>query len=197
MNFSLHRLPRLFPIVAALGLMAANANAIPVIGTIESASNYSVVHTGSNPGGTQPIDEWFWFDENQLIALDYTGGLLTLAGPQSFSLSTHSGGAGDILITDMLLDLNDSDGFAGGFLSYVLNGQIAGSFSFANQHYGTSPFNSSSIENGVLSVYVWGGDQNNALGIDLGVSAPVPAPGTLLLIGLGGCGLLIGRRKNT
>ncbi len=180
-------------------LLAATgtANAVPLTGTINTGGNFSVVHTGANPGGTQPSTDWYWFDAGQQIALDLTDGILSAAGPQTFTLETPAGVSGTLLLTSLLLDLDAGDGFAGGSLSYVLNGTTAGSFSFADLNYGNSVFNSSSIEDGVLTAYVWGGDAGNDLGIDLSISATVPEPGTLLLILPGMAAAWMARRRES
>ena len=49
---------------------------------------------------------------------------------------------------------------------------------------------------GMLSVFVWGGDDANGLGIDLGIGTPVPDPGTMLLPVNGAAGLAALRRRD-
>lgn len=180
--------------------LAGTAAATPIDATVEvaSGSGYSVVHWGDNPGGTGDSMQWLWFDSSQALSLDLTAGIVTLdGGSQSFSLTSGYGATGTLEITGLNLDLNDvSDGFAGGTLDYVLNGSTTGQFNFLNQNY-NSIFNSSNFDGTNLDFTIWGGDGQNELGIDFGVSGvispvdpdPVPVPGTLALAALGLLGL--------
>lgn len=190
---------------AALFGFSAGAGALPIDGTVEEqrSDGYSVVHLGSNPGGQGNRNDWLWFDQGQSLNFDLTGGIVSLLGTQSFNLTSNNGANGVLDITGLSLDLNDaSDGFLGGTLDYVLNGTTSGTFSFFNDNH-NALYNSSSFDGTNLEFYLWGGDDNNSLGIDLGVSGvvaspdpdPVPAPGSLLLAGLGLAGLWRSRRR--
>lgn len=191
-------------LAGALLSVASTVSALPVDATINENRNdgYSVVHSGSNPGGTGNSNDWLWFNPGQSLALDVTNGLVSLLGAQSFDLTSNNGATASILITDLQIDLNDAnDGFAGGYLDYALNG-ITGSFSFADANH-NAIYNSGSFDGSSLAFYAWGGDQNNALGLDLGVTGlvvepdpdPVPVPGTLALALAGLAGVWRSRRK--
>lgn len=194
----------LFAQGAALMAVAGVANALPIDGTVEEqrSDGYSVVHLGSNPGGQGNSNDWLWFDPSQSLNFDLTGGIVSLLGTQSFNLSSNNGANSVLEITGLSLDLNDpSDGFVGGTLDYTLDGTTTGTFSFFNDNH-NALYNSSSFDGTNLEFYIWGGDANNSLGIDLGVSGvvaqpdpdPVPVPGSLALAGLGLMGLWRSRR---
>lgn len=189
---------------AALMTVAGTASALPIDGTVEEqrSDGYSVVHLGSNPGGQGNANDWLWFDPSQSLNFDLTGGIVSLLGTQSFNLSSNNGATSVLEITGLSLDLNDpSDGFIGGTLDYTLDGTTSGTFSFFNDNH-NALYNSSSFDGTNLEFYIWGGDDNNDLGIDLGVSGvvaqpdpdPVPVPGSLALAGLGLMGLWRSRR---
>lgn len=178
---------RTVSILAATAIMlgfGTSASAVPILGTIDLASNYSLVHAIP----LDSSDDWLWFDPDQEILMDLAAGVLTLDGAQSFTLGSISGATATIEFTAMYMDLNDVDGFLNGTLDYFLDGQ-AGQFVFTNSNYGASPFNSSTIVGNSLSVYAWGGDNVNDLGIDLGISGTIPEPSTLLLMAVGMLGL--------
>jgi len=191
---------------AAMLSFAGGANALPIDGTVEEerSDGYSVVHLGSNPGGQGNQNDWLWFDSGQSLNFDLTGGMISLLGTQNFNLSSNNGANSILSITGLSLDLNDvNDGFLGGTLDYVLDGTTSGTFSFFNDNH-NALYNSSSFDGTNLEFYSWGGDDNNRLGIDLGVTGivaqpdpdPVPAPGSLRLGGLGLSGLWRSRRTS-
>ncbi|MFK7977762.1 MAG: PEP-CTERM sorting domain-containing protein [Halioglobus sp.] len=191
---------------AALLTVAGGANALPIDGTVEESRSdgYSVVHLGSNPGGQGNQNDWLWFDAGQSLNFDLTGGMVSLLGTQSFNLSSNNGASSVLDITALNLDLNDpADGFIGGTLDYVLDGTTTGTFSFFNDNH-NALYNSSSFDGTNIEFYIWGGDAQNSLGIDLGVSGvvaspdpdPVPVPGSLALAGLGLMGLWRSRRSS-
>lgn len=191
---------------AALMTFVGSANALPIDGTVEEGRNegYSVVHLGSNPGGQGNTNDWLWFDVGQSLNFDLTGGIVSLLGPQSFNLTSNNGANSVLDITGLSLDLNDpADGFIGGTLDYVLDGSTAGTFSFFNDNH-NALYNSSSFDGTNIELYIWGGDAQNSLGIDLGVSGvvaspdpdPIPVPGSLALAGLGLMGLWRSRRAD-
>ncbi|MEM7081832.1 MAG: hypothetical protein AAF465_03795 [Pseudomonadota bacterium] len=177
---------------AAMALLVAlpSAHAVPITADIY---NFSVVHLGSNPAGTGDQADWFRFDAGQTLDLDLTNNFLALLAPQSFTLTTDNGATGLLELLSFSMDLNDSDGFLGGSIDYVLNG-AAGQFLFSDSNYGSSVYNSSSVENGIFSLFIWGGDDANDLGLDLGISAQIPEPGILVLMVTGLIALRLFRR---
>ncbi len=178
-------------ILGALSLMSFSgaAYATPITADI---STFSVVHLGSNPAGTGSVDDWYRFDSGQTLDLDYTGNMLELIAPQSFSMSTNNGAVGVLNLVSFSMDLNDTDGFLGGSISYTPNGD-PGLFLFADENY-TSIYNTSSVSGGVFSLSIWGGDEINDLGLDLGITAQVPEPGALLLVLTGFVAFRLSRR---
>ena len=173
--------------------LSGAAHATPITADI---ANFSVIHFGSNPAGTDAPADWLNFDMGQTLDLDYdsTANLLSLIAPQSFSLSSDNG-ANEIL--DLLsfdMDLNDADGFLGGSVDYSLGG-TAGTFSFTDDNY-SSIYNTSSVSNGILSLYIWGGDVPNDLGLDMGITAQVPEPGVLILMLIGAVAMRYSLRGN-
>jgi hypothetical protein len=192
-----------------LGLLtlAASVHALPIDATVDINANngFSVLHMGSGPGGSGDRNDWLWFDSNQTLNFDLSGGLVTLLGTQSFNLVSNNGRNAVLQITGLNLDLNDvNDGFNSGTLDYTLDNTTNGTFSFANANH-NSLYNSSSYDGTNMEFYVWGGDDRNDLGIDLGVSGtvvnpnpgpnPVPVPGTLALVLLALGGLRITSKK--
>ncbi len=183
--------------VGALAL-ASSANADLVVGEVINGSNYSLIHNGSQPSGWGDQDDWLRFDDGQSLTFDLSGGIVTLLDPHTFTLYSNNGAIGSLVITSLDLDLNDSDGFAGGTMGYILNGSIPGTFSFADDNY-SSIFNTSTQTGNQLDLYIWGGDDKSDLGIDLAFTGliddgdEIPVPGTLLLLGLG----LVALRRRT
>lgn len=186
------------PAFLALAFTSFQAHAIPVQGLVLSGGNFSVVHNGATPSGSGNRNDWMWFDPGQAIVMDLTGSDLSLLGPQSFSVHDGNGNVSSILFTSLDLDFDDAaDGFLGGTLNYVLGGSTAGTFTFLDLNY-NSIFNTSEFDGSNLEFYVWGGDEQNNLGIDLGVTGlvsvissgnSVPVPGSLSLLAIGLLGL--------
>ena len=84
-------------------------------------------------------------------------------------------------LLSLTLDLSGPNGFAGGSMTYELDG-VMGMFTFIEQIYSDSGFNTSSVDGDTLSVFMWGGDESNLLGFDGGFAGrPIPLPGALLL----------------
>lgn len=174
----------------SLSLLPAGVLAKPVTGLVANSGNYSLVH----PMPTTSSAEWWRFDDGQTIDFDYANGIITTGATQTFSLY-NGADTGSLVITDLLFDLNGANGFASGHIDYVFNGTMSGTFSFIERTYGNSVFNSSTLENGVVSVYGWGGDASTELGIDFALTGTVPEPGTLALFGLGLLGLIARDRR--
>lgn len=193
-------LAKKFSQLVAVGVMtiafAGPAHAVPIEASIDISGPYSLLHPITDAGFGDSAD-WLWFDAGQTLSLDLdlTNNMVTLfGGPQSFTLASNNGAIAGMDIVGLNMDLNDSDGFLSGAMDYLLDG-TAGTFNFTNQNYGNTPFNSSNISDGVFSLFVWGGDDVNGIGIDLGVSAPVPEPATWMLILAGITGLWFSRRQ--
>jgi hypothetical protein len=180
-NFGKHLFVMMFGAVTTLAF-SGTAHAIPITADI---ANFSLIHLGSNPSGTGDPDDWFNFDSGQTLDLDFdtNASLLSLLGPQSFSMSTNNGALSTLDLLSFDMDLNDTDGFAGGEVSYFLD-SVAGTFIFSDANY-NAIYNTSSISDGVLTLSIWGGDEINDLGLDMGLTAQVPEPGVLMLFLIG------------
>lgn len=196
-------------VLATAGMLsfAGTASALPMDGTVEEnrGDGYSVVHMGSNPGGQGNSNDWLWFNPGQSLNFDLTGDLVSLLGSQVFSLSSNNGANSLLEITslDLNLDLgNPGDGFLGGTLSYVLDGSTNGTFEFFDDNH-NALYNSASFDGTNFELYIWGGDDQNNLGIDLGLSGvvagpdpdPIPVPGSMALAVLGLAGLWRSKRS--
>ena len=183
-------------LIVTIGIsLMAPAFAIPLTGTIGSGNNFSVIHAGSHPSGSGEWEDWQWFDAGQRIQLMLEDDILSLNGEQTFSLNVPSDPeqAGLVTFTELLINLNDEDGFGdGSYLNYTLDG-IDGTFDFLDENYGQSPFNSSSWQGGRLTVAAWGGDVQNDLGMDIIISTPEPGVIALFLLGL--AGVIVMRRR--
>ncbi len=190
--FKKHLLVLMLGAAGTLSLTGA-AQATPITADV---AGFSLIHPGSNPAGTGDVDDWLNFDAGQTIDLDYdsTSNLLSLAGAPIFTLSSANGASAVLVMNSFDMDLNDADGFLGGSIDYTLNGD-AGTFTFTNNNY-TSIYNTSSINNGMLSLYIWGGDDANDWGLDMGLHADVPEPGMLVLLLMGGLAMRYSLRGN-
>lgn len=184
---------------ATLLLIAAgNVSAATVIGSWLSDGMWSLIHAGSTPASPLPPADHLRWDGGQTIIFDLTGTTLTATGPQTWSLTSYAGATGEFTLTSMTLDLDDPSGFSSGTLDYSLVvdsgpmiGSYAGTFSFGTMSAAGTPFNSSGDSSGRFEFYLWGGDDANDLGIDIGVGeVPIPAPFLLLASCLMGMGFL-------
>ncbi len=188
--------------VATLSLFTLSANAATLIGTFLDSNRWTLVHDSATPGNTAPADFLRW-DPGQTIMLDLTGSILSAGGPQEYNLTSDNGATATFTLLSASFDLSGANGFAGGTLDYTMDvtggpmdGSFAGTFTFAEASYGNSPFNSSTLENGKLSLYGWAGDEANGIGIDIAFSAQVPIPAPLLLFASGLMGLGLLRRRS-
>ncbi len=188
---------------AALGsvllLGAQAAQAITYEGSIlTGAAAFSLVHGGSGVTPTDDPDDWLRFDAGQSFTFDVTGLVVTASGPQSYSLTSNNGATATFVIESMSLELDDTTGIPSGTLAYSLDG-VAGVFSFAEETYDGTVFNSSVFDGDTLSVFLWGGDTVNDIGIDWGFTgSPIPVPPAVLLFGsaIAGLGLMRRRRRD-
>lgn len=185
-----------FFVAVAAALSFTSANAIPVTFSIlhgEDGGIYSLIHDNSTPSGgnwqyvdaSQTFSGWLdesslYADPDQLVALS-NGETLTI---HSFDLEL-----------DGEYGIRDTESQIGSLVYSLTNAgsTISGIFGFTGLHY-SSIFNRASMDDGIFTAYVWGGDTGNQLGIDLGVRS-VPEPATLFLLGLGLLGLTFSRRR--
>lgn len=174
------------------------AHAITYEGTIlTGAAGYSLIHEGSTPTPTDGADDWLRFDSGQDFTFDVTGLVVSATGPQSFSLTSNNGATATFVIASMSLELDDTTGIPSGTLDYSLDG-VAGTFTFLEESYGNTVFNSSEFSGDMLTVFLWGGDTINDLGIDIGFTgSPIPVPPALMLFGSAIAGLAIIRRRRS
>lgn len=176
-------------------LLTTQAFALTYTGVwLTDAFRYSLVRDGDTPSPVTDPDQWLYFDAGQPFTFDVTGTTLTAGGPQVYSLSSTSGATATFTLLSLVLDLSGPNGLAGGSMDYQLDG-VAGTFTFLEQIYADSVFNTSSFDGAALSVFIWGGDPTNVLSIDGGFTgSPVPLPGALILFASAlGC-LGFGRR---
>ncbi len=185
-----------------LASFALSANAATVTGTWLSSGQWSLIHAGSSAGGTGDAADFLRWLPDQEVIFDLTATTLTASGPQDFDLISSNGDGATFTLQSATLDLSDTDGFFGGTMDYSLTvdsgplvGTYMGTFTFANDSFSGTLFNSSSIENGVFNIYLWGGDVANDIGIDVGLSTVVPIPAPLLLFASGLFGLGLTRRR--
>ncbi|MEM9056892.1 MAG: hypothetical protein AAGD86_05405, partial [Pseudomonadota bacterium] len=167
-------------LVLLLGTSAAHA--VTYEGSILSGSNgVSLVH-GVPLSDTDPAD-WLRFDDGASFTFDVTGLIVSASGPQSYTLTSNAGDTATFVIESMLLELDDITGIPMGTIDYTLDG-VAGTFTFLEQTYGDSGFNSSSFDGSDITVAIWGGDAANNLGLDLVFTgSPIPVPPALWLLG--------------
>lgn len=186
--------------LTALVLLGSNASALTLTGVVLDDTQWSLIHGGSGTNPTTDASDHLRWIAGQEIVFDLTGTTLSAAGPQVFMLMADNFvDFATFTLLSFTAELGNSNGFVSGAMQYELtvdSGPLAsdspysGTFSFGTMSAG--PFNSSSTDNGVFSLFAWGGDTDNNIGIDIGISAvvPVPAPLLLLLPSLLGLGLL-------
>ncbi|NND60253.1 MAG: hypothetical protein HKN49_08295 [Gammaproteobacteria bacterium] len=189
-------------IFASLGLLSLNASATTYVGTFLTDAAWTLIHGSATPNATTTAAEHLRWDANQQVIFDLTGSTLTISDPQLYTLSSNSGDSAELVLLAGSFDLDGPDGFQSGTLDYELNvlsgpltGAYTGTFSFAAMNAANFPFNSSTTSNGVFEMYLWGGDSVNDLGIDLGISAPVPLPAPVFLLAAALAGLGFTRRR--
>lgn len=169
-------------VLASALLSSAPAQAITYTGTwLTDVFRYSLVRDGADPAPITDPDDWLYFDAGQSFTFDITGTDLTASGPQVYNLSSANGAMATFTLVSLMLDLSGPNGLAGGSMSYQLDG-VPGTFTFVEQIYAGSVFNTSSFDGSEVTVFIWGGDPANSLSIDGGFGgSPVPVPGALVL----------------
>ncbi len=183
-------------LAAVLGLFSGVANAAPYQGTILDGGNWSLIHEGAGMQPTNGSDDWLRFDPGQPFVFDVSGLLVTASGPQSYSLASNNGAVATFVLESLSLSLDATTGIPSGSMDYTLDG-VAGTFLFAAETYGQTVFNSSITDGNTLTVFLWGGDTANDLGIDIGFEGTlVPLPPAVMLFASALIGLAFLRRRN-
>ena len=184
-------------VVGTLVLMfgATAAHAVTYLADIHNGWGYSLVHEA--PADVADQDDWLRFDAGETLTFDLNGLTLTASDPQSYDLASNNGATATLVIESMLLNLNDILGIPSGTIEYTLDG-VAGTFTFLEQTYGNTPYNSYMFDGDELTVNLWGGDDANELGFDLRFTgSPVPVPPALWLFGSAVAALAMRRRQAT
>ncbi len=187
-----------------LSVFAVSASAVPVSGLIENdGETFSVVHPGANPGGAgDPATDWYWFKDGETFNFDFTDGIVTTDGLQSYELMSGGGTARIFDIVSLILDTNGEGGFAGGEMEYRVDGGNVRTFVFEDTgpQRNAGPGNSSSFDGVNFQAFLWSGDIGAELGIDFSFSAilgstQINEPSVLALMGLGLLGFAAARRR--
>ena len=104
-----------------------------------------------------------------------------------------------VLILDLFIDTNDADGFLGGSMLLSLDSESPITISFSNSNTDGTPFNTTSIDNGVFSAFLSGaaldGPQLNFAFSGTVGPIGVAEPGVLALIAFGGLAFGFSRRR--
>lgn len=169
-----------------------------------SGGTYSLVHDNAGPSGGNHRN----FNDGQSFWGDLTADGLTTSGFGDQWLSLDTGM--DFVLHELTLfldgafGLTEVGGIAGQMVYTIYSGEnveFSGIFEFTADGY-TTLFNQSTMTDGTFFAALWGGDEQNDLGIDFVFhGAQVPEPGTLILMGLGLLGMgfsrgFSGRQKN-
>ncbi|MEL7450872.1 MAG: PEP-CTERM sorting domain-containing protein [Pseudomonadota bacterium] len=179
-------------LVLMLGTSAAHA--ITYDGSIVSgAGGFSLTH-GIPVSDTDP-DDWLRFADGDAFTFDVDGLTVTAGGPQTYTLTSNNGAMAEFVLLSMMLELDDTTGIPSGTIDYTLDG-VAGTFTFLEQTYGDTDFNSSSFDGSTITVNLWGADDANGIGLDLRFTgSPVPVPPALWLFGSAVAALAMRRRS--
>lgn len=150
------------------------------------------------------MDMPFFFEDDTPFEFDFDAadGIVSLTNEQRFLLENADGDSGLLAITGMSLNINDTDGFLGGMLMGSFDDEEF-TILFNNENIDGTPFNTTTIENGVFSAFLSGttlemdGRQMNfaftgRVGDDM---MDVAEPSVLALIAFGGLALGFSRRK--
>lgn len=209
---NLHKTTAITLLGAVLALVIDTAGATPLTGTVlRDASDDDLfsfyLESAELPPpiqGPQPLNanpEAYFFEEGATFDFEFVDGIITLEQPQTFfPLVRESDGDEAVLeILSLSIDTNDTDGFLSGFANVRFNGAPEDQIIFSDENIDGTPFNSSTLENGLLSVFLSGrtlgdGPQLN-FAFQSQVSAPVPEPASLALFGLGALSVAAARRR--
>ncbi len=185
-----------------LTMFATSANAVPVSGLIENdGETFSVLHPGANPGGAgDPATDWYWFKDGETFDFDFTDGVVSTEGLQSYELMSGGGTTRIFDIVSLVFDTNGSGGFAGGEMEYRVDGGNVRTFVFEQDPQRAGPGNSSTFDGVNFQAFMWAGDVGAELGIDFSFSAilgstQINEPSVLALMGLGLLGFAAARRR--
>ena len=179
-------------LVLMLGTSAAHA--ITYDGSIVSgAHGFSLVH-GVPVNQTDP-DDWLRFADGESFTFDVTGLMVSAGGPQAYTLTSNNGAMAEFVLLSMMLELDDTTGIPSGTIEYTLDG-VAGTFTFLEQTYGNTIFNSSSFDGDTITVNLWGADEANNIGLDfVFTGSPIPVPPAVWLFGSAVAALAMRRRS--
>ncbi|MEO0420783.1 MAG: PEP-CTERM sorting domain-containing protein [Pseudomonadota bacterium] len=149
------------------------------------------------------MDMPFFFEDDTPFEFDFdaASGIVSLTNEQLFLLENADGDSGLLLLSGMSLNINDGDGFLGGTLTGSFDGEDF-TILFNNENIDGTPFNTTTLENGVFSAFLSGttleqdGRQMNfAFTGVVGDMMDVAEPSVLALLAFGGLAFGFSRRK--
>lgn len=162
-------------IVLLLAVLSLPGYAATYSGEFVSTGSSSWIHEGAAPSATNSFDDWLQFMLDLHITFDVTGMTIS-ASSQSYQLQSNNGATATFDLVDFNLTLGGNTGLSSGSLTYVLDG-IQGEFLFDDQTYGSTAFNDVHFDGDTVTIFLWGYDTANSLGIDIGIiGSPVPVP---------------------